>query len=408
MVNFFVQRDPASPGCAGIKARMVRCGVGVLRGCVVCTVVVLLAALGGVAGADEIKLGGFWIKDVSIHSIEDGQVLYFNRVGTEFTRPLGGVEGLNLSAYPQLAQAQQAIAGGDDRTAMALLQEVWGKARTDWLRQWVSYLLMGVYDRLELPYEAVDTYLTLIREEAPSFYLAQPPVDSLAGADDEVKRQLQERIESIAGDVSSPTGAAGIAELLALVRTESASAEDGLAIELAGNGIPSPDPVPTTAVLPRNDKKTPENVGDPRDDRPSSTGPMLAQVMTVDDTVTQMLMYSRYDQAVARTEKLLENSNRQMPMRLYQRGIALKGLAEESGDVDHYMDAGLSFMSVVAYFPGSSFAGPSLVEAGIVHSKIGRSDIAKTLYEKAEMVVDAEDEPRYAAKIKQLLGETPN
>ncbi len=396
MVAVTIQDNSALATRLGVEAHTRQYERRALRGFVL-TAAVVLATLCGTAHADEIKLGGFWIKDVNIHSVQDGQVLYFNRVGTEFTRPLEGVQGLHLSAYPQLAQAQQAIADGDDRTAAALLQEVWGKARTDWLRQWVSHLLIGVYDRMGLPYEAVDTYLMLVRENAPGFYLDHPPIDSLAAANDEVKQQLRERIESILDDVTDAAAARGIQELLSLLKVESASAQDEPAIQLAGDGDNSPSP----AASAQDSEKTTQ---DPDPQRTS--GPMLAQATQVDDTVTQMLMYSRYAQAVARTDKILENSGQQMPMRLYQRGMALKGLAEESGDLERYLDAGLSFMSVVAYFPGSGFAGPSLVEAGMVHSKIGRSDIAKQLFKKAELAVDAEDEPRYAARIEQLLAET--
>ena len=92
-------------------------------------------------------------------------------MGTEFSRPLESVEGLKLSIFPQLARAQEAIVSGDDRAALETLQEVRGKADTPWLQQWVNHRLTGVYDRLNMPLEAVDTFLLLVNQAGVQVFL---------------------------------------------------------------------------------------------------------------------------------------------------------------------------------------------------------------------------------------------
>ena len=110
----------------------------------------MLATLcGPMSVADEIKLGGFWIRDVSIQGIEDQHVVYFNRVGTEFTRPIRAVQGIKLSAYPQLEEAYDALDNKNDPTAQKALEDVRGKTGSPWLRQWVSNrAVSGVTDQL--------------------------------------------------------------------------------------------------------------------------------------------------------------------------------------------------------------------------------------------------------------------
>jgi hypothetical protein len=61
-----------------------------------------------------------------------------------------------------------------------------------------------------------------------------------------------------------------------------------------------------------------------------------------------------------------------------------------------YKDAGLSFMRVAIYFRNSPYVGPSLMEAGAVHLKIKRADLAKPLLEQAEGVIDPDDKPMKA------------
>lgn len=355
----------------------------------------VICGYGDVSWADEIKLGGFWIKDVSIQGIEDGQVLYFNRVGTEFVRPIEQVQDLRLSAYPQLGQAGEAIELGDDRTAQQALEQVRSKAVDPWLRQWVCRLLVGVYDRLNMPHEAVNIYLLLFHDSAPRLYLAQPPLQSVRIADPQVRHTLGQRITGALEEMGDHPEATGVRKLLAQADPESA----GQGLDTVHQTFDSAGANDTPNSQDGTAGQTESQQGD---DPPALTIPVA---LDVNDTVTKLLMASQFEQALARTQKILENDNRQIAMRLYQRGLAQLSLAQASGENKQYLDAGLSFMSVLAYFPHSSYAGPSLVEVGVVHKTIGRPDTAKSLYEKAALVLDAEQEPRYADRLEQLIND---
>ncbi len=356
--------------------------------------IVLALTFSCVVWADEIKLGGFWIGDVSIQGIEDGQVLYFNRVGTEFTRPIERVEGLKLSAYPQLSQAYDAMDEGDDRTAQQALEQVRGKAIAPWLRHWVSRVLIEVYDRLNMPHEAVDIFLGLAGEEVPELYLSHPPTQSLAQADSDVQHMLGQRISAAMESLAGQPQSVMLRQLLESIAPDNADQNNRQQatgqLRSEGNPAATDDPGASheqTMVL----------------DTPLANMSLtLAKSLDIGDTVTALLVQGEFEHALERIDQILKKNSRHLPMRLYQRGIAQLYLAQANMDDKQYYDAGLSFMSVWAYFPQSDYAGPSLVEAAVVHNKIGQRDTAKKLYERASFVIDVQEDPRYAARLEKL------
>ncbi len=381
MVETADQNNRAVPG-----------GRGVWRwGGTLAVVVAVLIAGAQLAHADEIKLGGFWISDIGVQGIEDGQMVYYNRVGTEFRRPLENVQGLRLSTYPQLGKAHEAIAKGNDRAALMELLGARQKASNKWLRHWVSHLLVGVYDRLNMPSDALDIYLLLVIEGAPRFYLEHPPLESLQNSPSEIKSALRERI-LMTMDLVDPSGRESVRLLLEAIDSGSVATLGQLALDRSGSPQLATITNPADASLP---------------DGTATNGLSQARLtlpveLDIGDTVTALLIGGQYEQALARAEKIMSNDRHHLPMRLYQRGVAQMALAQAAEDDKKYLDAGLSFMSVVAYFPTSGFVGPSLVEAGFVHSRIGRSDTAARLYEKAATVIDAQEDPRYADRLQQL------
>jgi len=354
--------------------------------------IVAVTACCAMASADEIKLGGFWIGDVSIQGVEDAQVVYFNRVGTEFTRPIQAVQGLKLSAYPQLEDAYEALDNKDDLAALQALEDVRGKTGSPWLQQWVSHLLVAVYNRLNMPSEAVDRFLWLARDGAIPFYLSDPPLTSLAQTSPEVQHTLHQRITIAMEDLVGQPATMVIKQLLEPLEARQADDHSGQPPDsgqaggtLVGDVGRTPGQEPEKPVAPQG-----------------KTNLVLSRFLDVGDAVTQMLVHGQFDQALAQANQLLQQGKHDLPMRMYQKGIAQLYLAQASGDNKQYHDAGLSFMSVLAYFPDSNYAGSSLVEAAVVHSKIGRRDIAKKLYERASFVLDTQEDPRYADRLEQL------
>lgn len=342
------------------------------------------------AGADEIKLGGFWIKDVSIQGIEGGQVLYVNRVGTELSRPLGGVQGMRLTNFPQLGQAEEAAERGDRRGEIEKLNHVRSRTNTQWLRNWVGYRLVAGYNDLGMAAEAMDVYLRLAMEQAPVYYLAHPPLESVGRADKGTQEQLRQRIAETM-ELLDPSQAAAVRQLLEAISPDT---------PLGGAGLDGGDPSGGQAATTQN----PAGNGEPPPTTPSALHLTLAKDLDVGDPVTIMLIHGQFEEALSQANKLMENDGEKLPMRLYQRGIALLNLAQDDNDdPKRYQDAGLSFMSVVAYFPKSSYVAPSIVEAGLVHQRIGRAGIARKLLDQASAILDPEDDPRYAARLQELL-----
>ena len=67
--------------------------------------------------------------------------------------------------------------------------------------------------------------------------------------------------------------------------------------------------------------------------------------------------------------------------------------------------AGLDFMRVVIYFPTGRYRGPSLVEAGDVHLRLGLDAMALRLLKEAlrpPKAISAKENPRYHRRLTQL------
>lgn len=377
------------------------------------TLLAAIAAVGAwaaIASADAVKLGGFWIDNVTVQGIVDGKVLYINSIGTEFSRPIQALEGLKLTPYPQLGLAQESIGAGNDRLAVRNLLEVQRKAREPWVRQWVSYQLVDVYNRLNEPAKAADTFLSLARERADVAYLAKPPLESLARAPEPTKKELSTRLTALLKELGNEPQADPVRKLLDLVAspTPPSPAPARPAVSPYTYAPPRSDaaapaagtPPPATPAKARGSER-PQPVAAAQG-RASNAAVVLADRIDEQDPITQLLEAGEFDKALSAVDKLLSQSDDQMPMRLYQRGVAQFALAQQNGSRDQYMDAGVSFMRVVTYFPKSAYAAPSLIEAGFVSAQIGRRDVAEKLYDKAKPLIDAPTEPRYAARLEQL------
>ena len=127
--------------------------------------------------------------------------------------------------------------------------------------------------------------------------------------------------------------------------------------------------------------------------------------MNADDPVAILLRAGKFDEALAKCNQALSGSSGagEMYLRIYQRGLAQLNLAlARSDDKALIKDAGLSFMRVVIHAPKSVYVGPCLMEAGLVHQKIGRLDIAQRLYDKAALLIDSDADPDMAQRLAKL------
>ncbi len=428
------------PGRTALTARRARSRVIAFAA----ALVLQAACLTSATLADAVKLGGFWINDVTVDDISDEQLIYVNRMGLEDVKPLASVQGLKITAYPELAQAQDAIDAGNEQAAAEALVNLRATVREDWLRNWVSYLLIGVYDRAGQPIQAVEAMVDLAGRTDDGVYFQQPPTASIQAADGLTQKTVNDLLIGGKDFVSGANGEAALSALLELV-------------DVVPSDPPTPDPfvdpvpppavqtVPDTRGASRTDPDgdldsdpdagfdtdagfdadegfdaAPDAGGDSGFDRDfdSAAEPELPMadddyasaqsVITVPrlldtrDEVTRLLISGKFQDALSRVEALTASDPSNRAMRLYQRGLAQLGFAETSGDHDAYLDAGLSFMRVVTQHPRTRFAGPSLLEAAVVNGKLGRADIARRLLARAGTMIDVDEDPRYAQRLSQM------
>ncbi len=323
------------------------------------------------ADADELNIEGTWLSNVQVLAVEAGEVSLLLPNGAEVTRSLGSVQGVRLVAYPQLAEAEQALAEGDDRTAVRLLGQVRDAAREPWVRQWATYQLLGPLDR-QGGTQASELYLELATQRVPYDWVSRPPTASAARLTDDQKATLRAAIDA----ARARAGEELSFELDTLADAAGAGAEDGAGGAEAGGSV-----VPDW----------------------TTGGSAVALPLSLQDSrELTLLRRGRFNEAVEMLDADLarEASDRSMAERLYLHGHALLGVAESTGEPDDFRKAAMSFMRVAIYFQRHSLAMPALLEAAYCHHRFDAQEDAASLYRAYESLggVDADNEPDYAAR----------
>lgn len=330
---------------------------------------VLLSAALSASAQDAVKLSGFWIEPVEVKGMSDGQVRYMTSAGLLLTRPMDTLEGLRLQQYPLLSMAQDALGRGDDEQAQSLLNQVYAQAKEDWLRNYVRMQRVAALARLDRVGEAAGVYIDMLVSGAPLMFLQDSLSPALARADAEVRLQVIDLIKAAEQAVSPQRQGF-------LLKLSEAAGKPSRAL-LTSEGT-------TIKAIPRNGLAL-----------SSSTPP---------GTIANLFSSGQYQQALVAADEALTQPGK-TSAELYLKGMAQLALAEQTSDPAGYKSAGLSFMRVVTYFPRSAVAGPAWLEAGYVHQKIGRPDIAARLYERARPLIHADEDPVYHARLMKLTSE---
>ncbi|MBI1336021.1 MAG: hypothetical protein GC164_03560 [Phycisphaera sp.] len=345
-----------------------------------------LIGVSSVTLADDIKLSGFWINEVTISDITGGMVVYTTSTGAEVRQALSKVEGIRLTADPKLAQAQEAFEANDYAKALPLLESVYGSAKTKWLKSWSGSMLIKAYDKNNKAVRAVKLFVELAEDGTDPLLLANPPVESLQAANDKAKKEIADILEGKSARMKNEDVATALRAMYTL----------------AGGGATRPgaaDAVNTVLENAANNADLP--------DKPAIPMPieLAKDTQNSRDPAFRAVYLGNFEEALKLANEQLVAATPRLSFYLYLKGMAQLGLAEKSGNIDGYKDAGLSFMRVVIYFGKSRTAwiAPSLVEAGYVHLKINRPDIAKTLFDQARNLVDNESEPDYAKRLDKLI-----
>ncbi|MCX5659348.1 MAG: hypothetical protein NTW19_06445 [Planctomycetota bacterium] len=399
-----------------------------------------LAQTGGAAAiADEVKLNGLWVPKVGDIKIVDGRVFYTAGSGAETDRPLEQLQGLKLDAYPDMTAASLAMDAKREAEAVPLLLKVQSSAREPWLRNWAKSQLVLALDRLGRPVEAVDLYIQMVKGGVEVGFLTRPPVKALSSATPEQRADLAKKIAAAQTGLSGPTASnvKKLAEALTALGLAAPVAAPGPAPgatpatpKPATPATPTPTPTPTpatpaamnnapavaapgptpatpTPATPTPAAPTTPSVATP----PPASGPgavvLPKELREVDppDPIAAMLVAGQFQAAAdAARAELATNKLDSIALRLYELGVAQMGLARAAGnDRKLLLDAGLSFMRVIVYRGPSSYAGPSMIEAGLVHDMIGRPDIALRYYTKARLHVGEDEDPLLRARLEMLI-----
>lgn len=344
--------------------------------------------------ADSVKLGGFWIDNVTVRDVVEGSIVYTTSTGRENARPIGAVQGLRLDAFPQLATAQTAAAKGDHDAALADYNKVIRSARQKWVKHWATSHKIALLDQHGAPLEAVGSYLALVKDEAEPFYLGSAPLSAIRRADAKQLTVIAQRLAKVRSASRKRLGEQ-YKMMLDLVKLRQAEfAQQQPTIKPAQTPAKSDEPMPTP--------KQPVALQTTQDDGESAV--VLPSFMEASDPITAMLRGGRFREAVEAAQGRLQKREPRMAMRLYQLGVAQLNLALPSNNKQQLLDAGLSFMRSIIYFSKSRYKGPAMIEAGLIHQKIDRPKIAAELWRKARIEIDAEEEPELIQRLDELQG----
>lgn len=344
---------------------------------------VCLAVFATDVAADSVKLGGFWFNNVTVQDITDGNLIFTNAGGAEQVRPMAEVQGLKLTVFDDSDAADKALAAKDYQEVAKRFSSIAAEARQPWARHWAIWHKVAALDQLGQPVEAVEAYLELVRLKADGYFLANPPLKSLRNAPDGKKKDIVLRLNGLKKSLAKGPAKSPFEKMLKAVQSEKPPTDDTA-------GTDSPD-------LAEKDES---------DSVQTEPAIAMAGVMDPNDPVTRLLHAGEFEKAMAETALRLKGKELRMAMRLYQQGLAQLYLAERSKDRQLYLHAGLSFMRVAIHFSKSSYTGPALVEAGVVHERIEQHELAMKLWRKAQIEVDPETDPAVAARLETMISST--
>lgn len=366
-------------------------------GLLVMLAALLLGLSAGQARADEIVRGEFTISNVTVRGIEDGKLVYRAGAGDNSVA-LEEIVLLNLENEPRLAEAMAAFNEDRMRSAETALASVFNESQVPWVKQFTGFYLARAYDARNKPVEAAQVYVYLASSEADPYLLSQPPLASLAQANDAQKTRVSDEITAIINDTEGPAREQ-LTRYLRLVVGDAQMPQ----IEPGQGDLQAAARAESKVILPDRIWKLVE------------TAPARNAADADKWDAVKLLSEGKYQEAVdAITPWLAGNLN--VPEMLYVLGRAQLGLADAGDDKDLYLDAGLTFMRLVVHYGpanGQSHAlvVPGRLEVAYIHQKIGREDLFEELMHGNNGVFVVVDDPKaypeYRKRYYQILGEEP-
>ncbi|MEM1099183.1 MAG: hypothetical protein AAGH92_10390 [Planctomycetota bacterium] len=331
--------------------------------------------------ADQIDLDGIAVPGIEIVGIREGELVYLV-ADAERTAPLERVTDIRIDAHPTYTQAVNFLEAGQARDAAGMLRNVLRNAnqREGWLKQFASWRLVQALDAQGAGEETAAAFAALVGTAPDPFFLTNPPTSSLAGLEGEAADRATARLERAQRNAGNEARAAIDAMLAVLsgeapVGSEAETSEDG-----DGSGISSPEAADSAVALP-------------------------ATLANTDDPAVDLLRAGRFADALTMAESQLRSGTGRLQQRTFVKALAMLKLAEETGEREAYLDAGLEFMRVVVMSRDTSaYLGPALLEAAVVHRAVGADELADALFEEASLLLDEQDEPDYFRRLIELNG----
>lgn len=311
----------------------------------------LLAA--GLALGDTVHIsGGLKFEDSQILRIEGNQLI-FSRAGREVSREISTITQLEVTNEPAFNQAEAAYVAGSWDKATAAYEKALRATNRDWLRQWASMRLFETADKSGDFPAATTAYIELLRSN-PDAAAGRTP--TLPDASSTFLQTAAADIErALGGDLNERQRAELLKFLLDIHQkrgdtTQALSAAERLS-KLTG------------------DAATPENRR------------LLADLKL--GLATIALEQKDYPKAVVEIQdnRSVFIEPEQQAQALYILAAAQHRLAGE--DQQKLQDAAIAYMRVLAHFPKSSQAGPSLVATGEIMEALGNTDKALDIYKQA-------------------------
>lgn len=343
--------------------------------------------LAGFSFADEIKFDDIEYKDIpngpklTIVGLREG-LLYFKIGLSEKSVSLEQIQGLKLTKYPELSEADAAMTANDMPKAEKALRALTAKATEDYVKMIAGAKLIYVLDWSNRFPDAVKAWVDLYKLNANEFVMSAAPRNY--PKDDAGKQKALDAITAAAKTAGDQGLIDYLKEMTATIKDEAPPAAPDAPEKMPAPGAPgtpaTPD-APAANPVPVASPALPQNI-------PGKAG-------SARDAIAEMLNARNYDQALAVIDAEIKKDGSLLSLLLYQKGLAELGKGQD-------MDAAISFMRSAIHFPRSDSALPSLVETAKIMAKQGRTKPARDLLNEARSRIGS-GKTELAAEIDKLL-----
>lgn len=318
------------------------------------TIAVFVLGIALVGRADTIHVGGgLKFEGVQILRMEGNQLVFNNRAGREASRDISTITQLEVANEAAFTDAESAYAAGNWEKATAGYEKaVRGTAR-DWVRQWASLRLFETADKSGNFPAATTAYIELLRSNPTAAAGRQPTLPDagstfLETAAQDIERALEGNLED--------RQRAELLKFLLDIHQKRGNTEQALSAAERLSKITG------DAVTPENRRLLADlKLG-------------LAKI-----ALEKKDHQTAFNEINANREIFLEPE--QQAQALYTLAAAQHHLAGE--DKQKLQDAAIAYMRVLAHFPKSPQAGPSLVATAAIAEALGEPKKALALYQQA-------------------------